>query len=127
MFLPEREQLLVLESLQHGRMDVALAADRRRVAETRRHLCHGTHAGGLCGGGAFESLGLPRQRAARSVPGPGAEILGGEILAGDLAQIFIDVAGIDGTRLLVLVDVLEERLSGKIAAMRPRAAPAAGW
>src|SRR6185503_10373869 len=46
------------------------------------------------------------ERAAR----PGAEVLRGEFFAGDLAEVFVHVAGADRARLVVLVEIPEELL-----------------
>ena len=55
--------------------------------------------------------------AASTVPGPGAEILGGEVAPGDLAQVVVDVGGGDVARLAVLVHVLEQLLPRQFLAL----------
>ena len=56
-----------------------------------------------------------RQRG-QDGPGPGAEVLGGELLAGDLAEVVVHVGRVDRVGLAVVVDVLEEFLAGQVAA-----------
>ena len=114
--------------VEHGRVDVAPAADRRRVAEplgdasrSRATTCvlglglrrrRGSNPGAPCGG--------------QDGAGPGAEVLGGEVLAGDLAQVGVDVGRADRLRLAVVVEVLEQLLPGQVLAALDDRAPAAG-
>src|ERR1043166_997425 len=47
-------------------------------------------------------------------PGPGAEILGGEVLSRDCAEIIVDRTRVDGLRLSRLVEVLKQVLSREL-------------
>src|SRR5690606_22183575 len=47
---------------------------------------------------------------------PGAEILGGEIFPGNLAQVVVDVAGFHVAPFAILIDVLEQLMAGDIHA-----------
>src|SRR4029453_7652108 len=99
-------------------MDVALAADRRRVAQSRRHL-HDR------GGEPPARVGLLGRRGEglRGEDGaaPRAEVLGGELLAADLAEVGIDVRGAYGLPLPILVEVLEQLVAREILAAPPDA------
>ncbi len=46
--------------------------------------------------------------------GPGAEVLGGEIIRGDLAEVLVDVARVDRLGLPGLVDELKQVLARQI-------------
>ena len=67
-------------------MDVALAADRRRVAEPARHPLDRLGDVALGGGLAVEALELAERPRGQHGGRPGAEVLGGEVVARDLAQ-----------------------------------------
>src|SRR5436190_502129 len=85
------QQRAVHVAVEDGGMDVAAAADRRRVAEMRGHLFDGVDDRLFALRFAVEMLELA-QRLGREVRrGPGTEILGGDVLAGDLAQVRVDV------------------------------------
>ena len=49
--------------------------------------------------------------------GPGPEVLRGEVVAGDLAQVVVHVVGADVAPRAVLVDVLEQLLAGQLLAL----------
>src|SRR5579872_6979166 len=76
-------------------MDVGLAADRRRVAEALSDGLHGFNDVALRFGGCLRDLIAPQLERARQRAYPRAEILRGELLAAALAQVFVDVAGVD--------------------------------
>src|SRR5436189_135799 len=60
---------------------------------------------------------LARRRLSRaSRPRPGAEVLRGEVLAGDLAQILVHIGRFDRLTLPVVVDELEQLLPRQVAA-----------
>ena len=72
-------------------MDVALAADGGRVAEARRDALDGVPdvaLGRRLGGEALAFL--ERQRGQHGA-GPGAEVLGRDVGAGDLPHVLVDV------------------------------------
>src|SRR5258705_11273218 len=91
----------------HG-MNVALAADRGRVAELLGHLADRRDE--LTLGGQLGRNPPPpgqtrgRQHGAR----PGTEIFGREIPFGDGTQVVVDVARFHDVRLPAFVDVLEQ-------------------
>ena len=59
----------------------------------------------------------PAERARREHrAGPGAEVLGREVLAGDLAQVGVHVGRVDRLPLAVVVDVLEQLVARQVAA-----------
>src|SRR5512142_36679 len=98
--------------VEHAGMHVALAADRRRVAQEPRRLAHRRrHVGEAHRRLAPREL-LRHEDASR----PGAEILRRELPAGDLLQVFVHVRGADALRLAGIVQVLEELLAREIAA-----------
>src|SRR5664279_457698 len=91
------------------RMHIRLPADGDRVAE---HL--GDVAQELLQGRPARVAPAPlqpqRERLRRPVPR--AEVLGGEVLAGDHADVVVDVGRSDGMGDAIVVDVLEELLAG---------------
>jgi hypothetical protein len=97
-------------------MDVVLATDRARVAQPRRGLVDGTHH-------VLLRLGC-RQRGAHAAQrlggehgaGERAKILGRDLAIRDLAQVFVDVAGVDLAARALFVEVLEQLLSGQLLA-----------
>ena len=73
-------------------MDVALAADRGRVAELLGHALDYARHRPL----AWLDLAQWHHLQHREVGGgPGAEILGGDVMAGAVAQIGVDILRID--------------------------------
>ena len=70
--------------LKHGRVHVALAAHRRRVTEPGGHGLDGLHDVFFRLRGGCKRLKIAQHDAGKNRPGPGAEILGGEMLAADL-------------------------------------------
>src|SRR5438132_7339917 len=92
-------------------MDVALLRDCGRVAELVGDPGNGTDQLFLGRTRIHRTGRLTQESRGEDGAGPGAEILGREILAGDLLQVLIDVSRVDGFYLAVAVDVLEELLS----------------
>jgi len=68
-------------------MDIASAADRRRIAEMLRHPLDRTHDRPFARRLAVEVLKFAQRECGQVRAGPCTEILGGYILAGDVAQI----------------------------------------
>ena len=102
--------------LQDGRVDVAAAGDRRRVAEPI-----GGDPDGLddvAAGRPVVVAGVDRaQRPVRqNRSGPGPEVLGRHVGPGGFAEILVHVVGGDVVRLALVVDVLEELLAGQVLA-----------
>src|SRR5256886_11878847 len=92
-------------------MDVALLRHRGRVAELVGNPGDGTDQL-LLGRTRIRRAGRVTQESrGEDGAGPGAEILGREILAGDLLQVLVDISRVDGLDLAVAVDALEELLS----------------
>lgn len=106
----------ILVRAQDGRVDVAFAADRFRVAKLFRDRRDGDHGVlfGLalrCACAAFAEC-HGRQDGA----GPGAEILGGETVAGQRMQIFVDIVRGDGVAGAVVIHKLEQFLARQMLA-----------
>src|SRR2546429_4045199 len=95
-------------------MDVALLRHRGRVAELVGNPGDGTDQLLLGRTRICRAGRLTQESRGEDGAGPGAEILGREILAGDLVQVLVDVCRVDGLYLAVAIDVLEELLSGDL-------------
>src|SRR6267142_2679134 len=108
------DRLAVLIRLQHRGVHVALARDGRRVAELRGDALDrpGDIAFRLAARRAGPGLGQ-RQRAQHRAR-PRAEVLGRELVAADLAQVGVDVAGVHAAPRALLVNVLEQLLARQI-------------
>ena len=95
---------------QNFRVDVTLATDGRRVAQAPGHGRDGGHQ-------LFLDLALVANRAFTQClqsfhrGEPGAEVLRRERPPARLAQVFVDVGGIDATALAVLIDPLKQLLA----------------
>src|SRR5438105_1574756 len=109
------------------RVEVTLAADRRRIAEAGRNLADG---------GGELALGLclrlepaqPGQLAGRQDGArPGPEVLGGELAPSRLPQVLVHVGGLDGAGLILIVEVAEQLLARQVLAALhdPRQGPVA--
>src|SRR4051812_4234681 len=101
-------------TLEHPRVDVALTADRGGVAQYLRRRFDGAPnvAATRCRRARWRQC--RKRTRAEERAGPGAEILAGEIVAGDRAQIGIHVGGLDRARAAVIVDVMEQVLAGQL-------------
>ena len=66
--------------------------------------------------GAVEALKLIERHRRENRSRPGAEILGGDVLAGDFPEIVVHVGRCDVLAIAVFVDVLEQFLAGQILA-----------
>ena len=102
-----------------------LRDDGRRVAQPLGHLLDRPHHVALGLRLRVDASNSCSAQRGQHGAGPGAEVLGGEVLAGDLAQVVVDVARADGADLAVLVEVLEQLLPGQVLAARARSAPGA--
>src|SRR4051812_19710378 len=111
-----RQRTAVHVSGEDGRMNVGLAADRLRISETRRHAGDRRHHVALGFGLRLEAREPGQRLRGEHRAGPRAEVLGGEVVAADLAQIPVHVVGADRLALAVVVDVLEQFVAGEIAA-----------
>src|SRR4051794_2914498 len=114
----EQAKLAALVAEEHGGVDVRGAADSARVAEARGYGVDGGDDVCLHRRLALEGSLLAQGARGQNCASPGAEVFGGERLPGYLLEIGVDVLGADGMRRAVLVEVLEEMLTGKI--LHPR-------
>ena len=107
----------LLDRVEQRRVDIGLAAHRRRVAERLGdRLDHRLDADPRVLGLLQHLLESDDARA------PGPEMLGGEVAASRLADIIVDVARGDRVRLAVAVDILEQHLAGQLLAALARSA-----
>src|SRR5947209_4931932 len=95
-------------SLYDGRVYVAVAADRRSVAQTFGDAAH-------CGGDVFlrkplilAAADLRKLGRSQKRPAPGAEVFGGELRRGRGLDVVINVARLDGAHSPVLSVVFEK-------------------
>src|ERR1700680_675074 len=97
-------------------MDVALSTNRRSISQTSGHALNGRAQVSLCLRSGIEAFYLPEceRRQYRSCPGP--KILGRDVMSGDVLQVCVDVVGADILALPILVEVLQELLSGQFLA-----------
>ena len=86
-----KHEIAVHVGIQHFRMHVAFAADGRRIAELARHLFDGGAEVALRLRGAVEAFKLIERHRRQDRARPGAEILRGDILAGDFLEIVVHV------------------------------------
>src|SRR5438067_6021613 len=107
------------------RMDVALLADRRCVPQRIGNPGYGADDFLLAILAFRARLTLAQEADGQDGTGPGPEILGAEILAGDLSKVGVDVIRFDAPRLPVLVQVLKQLLAGEILAALDDAGQAA--
>ncbi|MNL23831.1 hypothetical protein D3C87_1452360 [compost metagenome] len=105
-------------------MDVALAADRRGVAQLPGDVLDHLHHMAL-GVRLRLPLQLTQYRQRQDAASPGAVILGGEVGAGQGLQVGVDVGGADVMPLAVFIQILKQVLPGDFLAALddPRQAP----
>src|SRR5262249_60101112 len=103
-------------AIEHDRVDVAFAANGRGIAETAGHARDRRAQVSLCLRDAGAALELLERERGHDGPRPGPEILGGDVLAGDLLQVGAHVARGDVLQLAVLIEVLEQLLAGQFLA-----------
>src|SRR5947207_8444781 len=110
------EQRAVDVAVEDRGMDVAAPTDRRCVAEMPRDFFDGAHDRLLALALAVE-IAESTQRFRRQLrAGPGAEIFRGDVLAGDLAQICVDLLRTDRVLIALFVEILEQLVAGQVAA-----------
>ena len=98
-------------------MNIAAPANRRRIAEMLARLFRRRARPPSCACSRYRESRKSRSAcAARWVAGPGAEILRRDVLAGDLAQIVVDVLRVDRMPVALLVEVLEQLVARQVAA-----------
>src|SRR5437762_10989473 len=98
-------------------MDIAAPANRRGVAKMLSHLLDSAQDGLFALRLGLENLELLQGFGGEFCPGPCSEILGGDFLAGDLAQIVIHLGRADGVPIATIIEVLEQLISGQISAI----------
>src|SRR5215212_839104 len=114
----EEAKLAALVAKEDGGVDVRGAADCARIAEAGGHVVNGGDNVRLHRGLALEGAPLAQGARGQDRAPPRAEVLGSERLPGCLSQIGVDILGADGMRRAVLVEVLEQMLTGKV--LHPR-------
>ena len=96
-------------------MDVAASANRRRIAEMPRDFFDGAEDRLLAPALAVD-IAERAQRLCRQLrAGPGAKIFGGDVFAGDLAQIRVDLLRADRVPVAINVEILEQLIAGEVA------------
>src|ERR1051325_9056543 len=98
-------------------MDVAFSTDSSRVSELFRHSLNGAHDVSFGLRFCVELSNFMERKGGENRTGPGPKILSREIRLGDLAEVLVHVARVDGSLLTIVVDVLEELLTGQILAV----------
>src|ERR1051325_4567684 len=98
-------------------MEIAAPANRRGVTEVLRHLLDSSQDGFFSLRLGVEKLELPQCFGRELCPGPCSETLGCDLLAGDLAQIVICLGRADGVPIPLVIEVLEQLISGQISAI----------
>lgn len=92
-------------------MNVITAADSAGVAEAGRDLVNDFQENSL-------RAALPGEKFHRvNGAGPGPEILGGEILAGDLLEVIVDIAGRHRLDFLLIVYIFKKLMAGEFLAI----------
>src|ERR671935_745528 len=106
-------------------MHVAFAADGPRVAQAPGDSVDGLNDVSPGLGLRVEGVELPQAARRQDGPGPGAEVLGREVVAADRAQILIDVVRLERAEFAGLVFVLEQELPRQVLAAGDDAGQAA--
>ena len=104
------------ECIEHFRVDVALPADRRGVAEPRRHRGDRSPQTLVCFCGAAEAFQVLERNSSEHRAGPGPEILGGDVTSGDFAQIVVDVTRGHVLNRAAFIAILQQLLARQILA-----------
>src|SRR5579872_5441052 len=107
------QQRAVEVGVDDGRVDVALAADGLGVAQALGHRLDGRDDVVFGLRLRVERRELLEGAGGQDGAGPGAEVLGRELLAGDLVQVLVHVGRADRARLAVPVEVLEQFVAGR--------------
>jgi hypothetical protein len=97
-------------------MDVAFAADGRRVTEPCRDLFDRGAQVALGLGGAVKTLQFAERRGRQNRSRPGAEVFRGDVLAGDFSELIVHVSRCDVPAISFFVDILNEFLARKLLA-----------
>ena len=97
-------------------MHVAFSANRRCVAEAGRDACDGGAHIPFRMRRTVEALDLPQRQRRQDGSRPGAKILGGDVLSGDLPEIRVHIGRGDILLRAVVIDILQELLAGQLLA-----------
>jgi hypothetical protein len=97
-------------------MDVTLPADRLRIAQPLCDRFHRAQYVLLRLGGRLTGSTCDQQFGRQNGTGPGAEVLRRVLLAGDRAQILVDIRRVDGAADPLVIVVLEQLIAGNVAA-----------
>src|SRR4051812_46397671 len=106
-------------------MDVVRPTHRPRVAELLRDFVDGAEDVGLGLLLGCERPEIAQRTGGEHRPGPGPEVLRSDGAARDVAEVLVDVTGVDRLALAVVVQILKELLTGELltALYDPRDAP----
>ena len=118
------DQRTIHVGVDDRRMDVALAADRLGVSQSLRHSFDGFRDVSFGGGLRIEVFELLQGLSGQGGAGPRSKILGCKVLAADLPQVFVDVGRPDVMNRTLIVDVLEQLLTGKVLTLARRSSRA---
>src|SRR5205085_11251248 len=95
-------------SLYDRRVDVAAAADRRRVAQVLGDALHGRDDISLRLPLVFTATDLGQLDGREQRAAPRAEVFGGELRRGRGLDVVVHVAGLDGVHAPVLAVILDD-------------------
>ena len=95
-------------------MNIALLADRLCIPQALRDRSDSPHDVALRLRFRVPCFELLKRRGCQHRAGPGSEILRGEILLRNLAQVFVNIRLSDTVMLAPLIEILKQLLSGKI-------------
>src|SRR5204862_5150922 len=90
---------------------------RRGVAKMLSHLLDSAQDGLFALRLGLENLELLQGFGGEFCPGPCSEVLGRDFFASDLAQIVIHLGRADGVPIAIIIEVLEQLISGQISAI----------
>src|SRR5947209_18827949 len=97
-------------------MDVTFATDRGWISQMLSRRLDGLRHVFLRLGLGLEWTQFPQRIGGDDCAAPGAEILGGEVLAGNLAQVIVHVTGFDRAGLSITIDIVEQLLPRQVHA-----------
>ena len=97
-------------------MDVALPADGARIPELFRDRVDRLHDVPVPRGHRRDSVEVAQRGGRQHCARPRPEILGGKVLAADLAKIAVHVARPDALAAAFAIQILEQRLTRQILA-----------
>src|SRR5207247_10875779 len=109
-------QLAAPPRLEHARIDVRLAADRRRMAQLGGDGLHDRDDARVerALAALFGQRRGTEQRDRAYGRAPGAKILGGEVGAHCVPEILVYLAGVDPSALAGIVDIMKKMLLGQL-------------